>query len=119
MMSARGYKSAEPRRSAASAAVPPGGVRPPAPRVRSLSRRECEALLARNLVGRIAFAHRGHVDIAPTNYVYAAGWLFARAADFTPCRTLVSLAVGQAFHSMSDTRFTPSRTADSLMSDTA
>lgn len=79
MTSARRYKSVEPRRSAASAAVPAGGVRPPAPYVRSLSRRECEALLARNVVGRIAFAHRGRVDIAPTNYVYTAGWLFARA----------------------------------------
>lgn len=38
-------------------------------------------LLARNVVGRIAFAHRGHVNISPTNYVYAAGWLFARADD--------------------------------------
>jgi uncharacterized protein len=49
--------------------------------LRALARRECEAVLARNVVGRIAFAHRGHVNISPTNYVYAAGWIFARADD--------------------------------------
>ena len=52
---------------------------PPATRLRALAGEECEALLARNVVGRIAFAHRGHVNISPTNYVYVAGWLFARA----------------------------------------
>ena len=60
-------------------AVSPRAYRPPAPRLRLLSTGECEALLARNAVGRIAVAHRGHVNITPINYVYAAGWLFARA----------------------------------------
>jgi nitroimidazol reductase NimA-like FMN-containing flavoprotein (pyridoxamine 5'-phosphate oxidase superfamily) len=47
--------------------------------LRSLSPRECAALLARHHVGRIAFAHRGHVSIAPLLYVYVDGWLYARA----------------------------------------
>jgi nitroimidazol reductase NimA-like FMN-containing flavoprotein (pyridoxamine 5'-phosphate oxidase superfamily) len=36
-------------------------------------------VLARNMVGRIAFAHRGHVNIAPMLYVFVDGWLYARA----------------------------------------
>jgi nitroimidazol reductase NimA-like FMN-containing flavoprotein (pyridoxamine 5'-phosphate oxidase superfamily) len=45
----------------------------------SLTPRECETLLTRNLVGRIAFAARGHVDIVPISYVFIDGWLYARA----------------------------------------
>lgn len=37
------------------------------------------AVLARNTVGRIAFAHRGQVNIAPMLYVFVGGWLYARA----------------------------------------
>jgi nitroimidazol reductase NimA-like FMN-containing flavoprotein (pyridoxamine 5'-phosphate oxidase superfamily) len=44
-----------------------------------MSRGECETVLARNVVGRIAFAHQGHVNVVPATYVYAAGWLYARA----------------------------------------
>ena len=51
----------------------------PAAVVRALSPRRCEAVLGRNSVGRIAFAHRGHVNIAPMLYVYVDGWLYARA----------------------------------------
>jgi nitroimidazol reductase NimA-like FMN-containing flavoprotein (pyridoxamine 5'-phosphate oxidase superfamily) len=49
------------------------------PVLRALSARQCEALLARNPVGRVAFAHRGHVNIAPMLYVFVDGWLYARA----------------------------------------
>jgi hypothetical protein len=38
-------------------------------------------------------------------------------ADFTRCRTPVSLDVGQVFHSISDRRFTRRRTAISLIAD--
>jgi nitroimidazol reductase NimA-like FMN-containing flavoprotein (pyridoxamine 5'-phosphate oxidase superfamily) len=51
----------------------------PAAVLRALSPRQCEALLARNMVGRIAFAHRGQVNIAPMLYVFADGLLYARA----------------------------------------
>jgi nitroimidazol reductase NimA-like FMN-containing flavoprotein (pyridoxamine 5'-phosphate oxidase superfamily) len=37
------------------------------------------ALLGRNLVGRIAFADRAHVEIVPISYVFIDGWLYARA----------------------------------------
>ena len=52
-----------------------------------LDRPECEALLARNLVGRIAFADRAHVDIVPISYVFLEGWLYARAD--APMRTAI------------------------------
>ena len=52
-----------------------------------LSRPECEALLARNMVGRIAFADRAHVDIVPISYVFMEGWLYARADG--PMRTAI------------------------------
>ena len=51
----------------------------PAAVLRPLSPRRCEAVLARNTVGRIAFAHHGHVNIAPMLYVFVDGWLYARA----------------------------------------
>lgn len=52
-----------------------------------LSQSECEAVLARNLVGRIAFADRAHVDIVPISYVFIDGWLYARAD--APMRTAI------------------------------
>lgn len=57
----------------------PRADRLPAAILRALSPRQCEALLARNMVGRIAFAHRGQVNIAPMLYVFVDGWLYARA----------------------------------------
>jgi uncharacterized protein len=50
------------------------------PVFRDLSRAECEALLARNNVGRIAYAHAHRVDIEPLNYVYADGWIYCRTS---------------------------------------
>ena len=49
------------------------------PEFRSLTDRECRALLARNHVGRIAFVYRGVVDIAPVHYVTDDLWLFVRS----------------------------------------
>jgi nitroimidazol reductase NimA-like FMN-containing flavoprotein (pyridoxamine 5'-phosphate oxidase superfamily) len=51
-----------------------------APTFRELSRDECDALLARNHVGRVAFAYHDRVDIEPVHYVYAQGWLHGRTA---------------------------------------
>jgi nitroimidazol reductase NimA-like FMN-containing flavoprotein (pyridoxamine 5'-phosphate oxidase superfamily) len=62
------------------AGTPAAAVRRlPAAVLRPLSPGRCEAVLARNMVGRIAFAHRGHVNIAPMLYVLVDGWLYARA----------------------------------------
>jgi len=50
------------------------------PRFRSLSADECSAILARNHVGRLAYAHENHVDIQPLHYVYHDGWLYGRTS---------------------------------------
>ena len=50
----------------------------PAPVIRTLDRAECDAILARNHVGRIAYARGNHVDIQPVHYVYHEAWLYGR-----------------------------------------
>lgn len=60
-------------------AVPrPSRVR--TPRLVALSRTECTRLLARNHVGRLAYAYRESVDIVPIHYAYADGWIYARTS---------------------------------------
>ncbi|MFI5233807.1 MAG: pyridoxamine 5'-phosphate oxidase family protein [Gemmatimonadales bacterium] len=59
-----------------------------APAFRELTRGECDALLARNHVGRVAFSYHDHVDIEPINYVYEDGWIYGRTGDGTKLRTL-------------------------------
>ena len=59
-----------------------------APTVRDLTRAECEEVLARNHVGRIAFSYHDHVDIEPIHYVYADGWIYGRTAPGSKLRTL-------------------------------
>ena len=51
-----------------------------APTFRELTRAECDAVLERNHVGRVAFSFHDHVDIEPVHYVYADGWLHGRTA---------------------------------------
>jgi nitroimidazol reductase NimA-like FMN-containing flavoprotein (pyridoxamine 5'-phosphate oxidase superfamily) len=51
-----------------------------APRFRSLTPDTCLAVLARNHVGRLAYARHNHVEIEPLNYVYADGWLYGRTS---------------------------------------
>ena len=51
-----------------------------APTIREMSRPEIDALLARNCVGRMAFARGSHIDIEPIHYVYANGWLYGRTS---------------------------------------
>ena len=53
-----------------------------------LSIEECEALLAANHVGRIAFARHDEVDIRPIHYVASDGWLFGRTSEGDKLMTL-------------------------------
>ena len=53
-----------------------------------LTREECNALLERNHVGRIAFSYHDHVDIEPIHFVYENEWLYCRTAEGTKLRTL-------------------------------
>jgi len=57
----------------------PGGH----PQFRILPRQECESLLARNSVGRVAFVRGNRVDIIPIHYVFAGGALCGRTARGT------------------------------------
>jgi len=51
-----------------------------APNIIELSGDEITALLARNRVGRIAYAMHDRVDIEPLHYVYHDGWIYARTS---------------------------------------
>jgi uncharacterized protein len=55
---------------------------------RALTQRECLELLARNQVGRIAFAFHDRVDIQPVGYVFAAGWIYGRTSEGAKLETL-------------------------------
>ena len=66
--------------------------RPVEPDFRDLSRKESDALLSRNHVGRIAFSFHDSVDIRPIHYVFAKKWLFGRTS---PGDKLVTLRHNQ------------------------
>ncbi|HEX5872302.1 MAG TPA: pyridoxamine 5'-phosphate oxidase family protein [Longimicrobium sp.] len=53
------------------------------PRIRALGREECEQILARNHVGRLAYAWKNHVDIEPLHYVFDGEWLYGRTSRGT------------------------------------
>lgn len=55
----------------------------PQPRIRRLDKEECGAILARNHVGRLAYASKNHVDIQPLHYVYDGQWLYGRTSPGT------------------------------------
>jgi nitroimidazol reductase NimA-like FMN-containing flavoprotein (pyridoxamine 5'-phosphate oxidase superfamily) len=48
------------------------------PRFRDLDPAECNALLARHNVGRLAYSRKDRVDIEPIHYVFEDGWLYGR-----------------------------------------
>jgi len=54
---------------------------PQAPTIRALDRRECEEILARNHVGRLAYTRENRVDIEPLHYVHHDGWLYGRTSQ--------------------------------------
>ena len=55
---------------------------------RELSHDEIEGVLARNIVGRMAFAFHDRVDIQPIHYVYERGWLYGRTSPGNKISTL-------------------------------
>jgi nitroimidazol reductase NimA-like FMN-containing flavoprotein (pyridoxamine 5'-phosphate oxidase superfamily) len=50
------------------------------PSIRELNREECERILARNRVGRLAYTRQNRVDIEPLHYVYHDGWIYGRTS---------------------------------------
>ena len=59
------------------------------PTFRALDRAECDAILQRNHVGRIAFSFHDRVDIQPIHYVRDDDWLYVRT---DPGEKIASLA---------------------------
>ena len=50
----------------------------PGPTIRELTRAECEVVLHRNFIGRVAFAFDRRVEIRPIHFLYEDGWLYGR-----------------------------------------
>jgi nitroimidazol reductase NimA-like FMN-containing flavoprotein (pyridoxamine 5'-phosphate oxidase superfamily) len=50
----------------------------PTPLIRTLNRAECDAVLARNHVGRVAYARGNRIDIQPVHYVFHEAWIYGR-----------------------------------------
>jgi len=58
------------------------------PEFRELTTDECETVLARNHVCRIAYSFHDRVDIEPIHYVYGDGKLYARTSPGSKVVTL-------------------------------
>lgn len=56
------------------------------PAFRTLTRDEIHEVLARNHVGRIAYAKGNAIDIEPILYIYSEGWLYGRTSRGTRLR---------------------------------
>src|SRR6476469_10711531 len=52
----------------------------PAPAFTTLDRSQCEQILNRNMVGRLAFSIHDRVSILPVHYVYNEGWIYGRTS---------------------------------------
>lgn len=58
------------------------------PTFRALTSEECEALLAVNHVGRLAFSFKDRTDIEPIHYVFENGWIYGRTAEGSKVTTI-------------------------------
>lgn len=59
------------------------------PQFRDLTATECQELLARNKIGRIAFSFHDRVDIQPIHYVSDGQWIFARTSSGAKLATML------------------------------
>ena len=51
------------------------------PVIRALEKAGCLEILARNHVGRMAYARDNRVEIEPIHYVYSDGWIYGRTSE--------------------------------------
>jgi uncharacterized protein len=63
------------------------------PTYQALSRDACEAVLARNHIGRIAYSRQNRVDVEPIHYVYEV-WIFGRTSPGAKLDTLAGSFYG-------------------------
>jgi len=61
----------------------------PSPDIHTLDRSSIDAMLSRNSVGRIAFAHEGRVDVQPIHYVYDGDWIYGRTSAGSKLRAVL------------------------------
>lgn len=59
-----------------------------APSFRALDKVECQRILSRNHVGRIAYSFHDRVDIEPIHYVGHGEWIYGRTSPGTKLATL-------------------------------
>ena len=50
------------------------------PTFHTMTQHECIALLARNVVARLAFVRDGRPDVRPLHYRFEAGWIYGRTS---------------------------------------
>jgi nitroimidazol reductase NimA-like FMN-containing flavoprotein (pyridoxamine 5'-phosphate oxidase superfamily) len=50
------------------------------PTIKKLDDEACRAILARNHVGRLAYARGNQLEIEPIHYVYSDGWIYGRTS---------------------------------------
>lgn len=73
-----------------AAATRPASPRDNAPILAVLERfHECESILRRNNIGRIAFALQDRVTVLPVQYVYEDGWIYGRTSSGGRMRDLL------------------------------
>jgi len=60
-----------------------------APLFKTLSREECESVLLRNNVGRIAYTVHDRVSIVPIHFVFVSGWIYGRTASAGKLRQIL------------------------------
>jgi len=60
-----------------------------APLFKTLSRDECESVLLRNNIGRIAYSIHDRVSIVPIHYVFLSGWIYGRTSSAGKLRAIL------------------------------
>ena len=60
-----------------------------APLFKTLSRHECESVLLRNNVGRIAYTVHDRVSIVPIHYAFVNGWIYGRTTSAGKLRQIL------------------------------
>lgn len=66
-------------------------------KVRELDRQDINALLARNLVGRLAFGSGDRIEVQPIGFVFHDGWIYGRTSPGMKLQSLTEVGDQVAF----------------------